>query len=56
MDPRADLRDVTALMFDFYGTEVDIQAGLTEAITPYLQQVSAHVRMLGRVVGEGGFR
>ena len=24
-------------MFDFYGTVVDMQAGLTEAITPYLQ-------------------
>ncbi|WP_028921752.1 haloacid dehalogenase type II [Pseudonocardia acaciae] len=26
-----------ALMFDFYGTVVDMQGGLTEAITPYLR-------------------
>jgi len=31
------LRDVRALMFDFYGTVVDMQGGLTKAITPYLQ-------------------
>jgi len=29
---------VTTLMFDFYGTVVDMQAGLTEAIAPYLQE------------------
>ena len=28
---------VTTLMFDFYGTVVDMQSGLTEAIAPYLQ-------------------
>ena len=27
---------VSAVMFDFYGTVVDMQGGLTEAITPYL--------------------
>jgi len=30
------LDDVEALMFDFYGTVVDMQAGLTAAIAPYL--------------------
>jgi 2-haloacid dehalogenase len=30
------LAGVTTLMFDFYGTVVDMQGGLTEAITPYL--------------------
>ncbi len=29
---------VTTLMFDFYGTVVDMQAGLTEAIAPYLKE------------------
>ena len=28
---------VSTLMFDFYGTIVDMQSGLTEAITPYLR-------------------
>jgi 2-haloacid dehalogenase len=31
------LGDVTTLMFDFYGTVVDMQSGLTEATAPYLQ-------------------
>ncbi|MFN7086015.1 MAG: haloacid dehalogenase type II [Burkholderiales bacterium] len=32
------LRDrVTVLMFDLYGTIVDMQGGLTEAVTPYLK-------------------
>lgn len=30
--------NVTTVMFDFYGTVVDMQAGLTEAITPYLEE------------------
>jgi 2-haloacid dehalogenase len=29
--------DVEVVMFDFYGTVVDMQRGLTEAITPFLQ-------------------
>lgn len=33
----ATLDGVTTVMFDFYGTVVDMQRGLTEAITPYLQ-------------------
>ena len=32
-----DLRDISTLMFDFYGTVVDMQSGLTEAIAPYLR-------------------
>jgi 2-haloacid dehalogenase len=32
----AALGNVAALMFDFYGTVVDMQAGLTAAIAPYL--------------------
>jgi 2-haloacid dehalogenase len=32
----ATIGRVKALMFDFYGTVVDIQGGLTDAITPYL--------------------
>lgn len=31
------MANVRALMFDFYGTVVDMQRGLTEAITPYLE-------------------
>jgi 2-haloacid dehalogenase len=30
------LAGITTLMFDFYGTVVDMQTGLTEAMTPYL--------------------
>jgi 2-haloacid dehalogenase len=37
-DPTEDLRTVKALMFDFYGTVVDMQSGLVRAITPYLQE------------------
>lgn len=34
----AELKDtVTVLTFDLYGTVVDMQGGLTEAVTPYLQ-------------------
>ena len=32
-----NLPGVTTVMFDFYGTVVDMQTGLTEAITPFLQ-------------------
>ena len=31
------LTGVQALMFDFYGTVVDMQSGLTEAIGPFLE-------------------
>lgn len=43
------LGGVTALMFDFYGTVVDMQSGLTEAITPYLQAKGSSLAP-GRVV------
>ena len=32
------LRPIKALMFDFYGTVVDMQGGLTNAMTPYLAE------------------
>ena len=35
----AELREtVTVLTFDLYGTVVDMQTGLTEAVTPYLRE------------------
>lgn len=43
------LDGVTALMFDFYGTVVDMQAGLTDAIRPYLQAKGSPLEP-GRVV------
>ena len=38
MTAPVDLPEVSTLMFDFYGTVVDMQAGLTEALRPYLQE------------------
>ncbi len=39
MEPAAVLRRETkVLVFDQYGTVVDIQGGLTEAVTPYLKE------------------
>jgi len=32
-----DIRHVKGVMFDFYGTVVDMQGGLTRAMTPYLE-------------------
>jgi 2-haloacid dehalogenase len=40
---------ITALMFDFYGTVVDMQSGLTEAIRPYLRGKGSTLEP-GRVV------
>ena len=40
---------VTTLMFDFYGTVVDMQGSLTRAITPYLQS-KGYTGSPGRVV------
>jgi 2-haloacid dehalogenase len=37
MDVHVPLAGVTTLMFDFYGTVVDMQTGLTETIAPYLE-------------------
>jgi 2-haloacid dehalogenase len=47
--PGDPLDGVTTLMFDFYGTVVDMQAGLTEAIAPYLQAKGSTLAP-GRVV------
>ena len=39
MEPAAVLRRATkVVLFDLYGTVVDIQGGLTEAVTPYLRE------------------
>src|SRR4051812_4632279 len=43
------LDHVTALMFDFYGTVVDMQTGLIEAIRPYLTAKGSALEP-GRVV------
>jgi len=37
-------------MFDFYGTVVDMQGGLIEAITPYLESKNYTAQPAGRVV------
>jgi 2-haloacid dehalogenase len=37
MSDMTDPRTVKALMFDFYGTVVDMQGGLVRAITPFLE-------------------
>jgi 2-haloacid dehalogenase len=37
-DPEILKREVRALVFDQYGTVVDMQGGLTEAVTPFLKQ------------------
>jgi 2-haloacid dehalogenase len=44
------LRGIQALMFDFYGTVVDMQGGLTEAITPYLAGKNYTANTPSRVV------
>src|SRR5205823_3508843 len=45
-----DLSRLTTLMFDFYGTVVDMQTGLTEAITPYLREKGYTASSPSRVV------
>ncbi len=44
------LSDVTTLMFDFYGTVVDMQGGLTAAIEPYLREKGYTANPAGRLV------
>ena len=44
------LGGVRTVMFDFYGTVVDMQRGLTEAITPYLQSKGYTASPPSRVV------
>ena len=36
--PEVLKREIKALIFDQYGTIVDMQKGLTEAVTPFLQE------------------
>ena len=51
MESNADAaRGVKALMFDFYGTIVDMQGGLTDAITPYLARKGYKANPPSRVV------
>lgn len=38
MSTHENVRGVRALMFDFYGTVVDMQGGLTEAAAPFLRE------------------
>jgi 2-haloacid dehalogenase len=49
MTDTVDLRPVQALVFDYYGTIVDMQAGLTEAIRPFLTE-KGYAGEPGRVV------
>ncbi|MEU4235573.1 haloacid dehalogenase type II [Nonomuraea sp. NPDC026600] len=44
------VRGVKALMFDFYGTIVDMQGGLIDAITPYLARKNYTANPPSRVV------
>lgn len=44
------LHGVEAVMCDFYGTVVDMQGGLTEAITPYLERKNYTANSASRVV------
>jgi 2-haloacid dehalogenase len=50
MAAEGGLAGVKALMFDFYGTVVDIQGGLTAAITPYLISKQYTANPPGRLV------
>ncbi len=44
------LAGIDTVMFDFYGTVVDMQGGLTRAITPYLEQKGYTASSPSRVV------
>ena len=37
-------REIKALAFDQYGTIVDMQKGLTEAVTPFLRRRAGRAR------------
>ena len=50
MTEQTDLSGVKALMFDFYGTVVDMQGSLTTAITPYLEAKNYTAQPPTRVV------
>lgn len=45
-----DISNVQAVMFDFYGTVVDMQGSLTRAITPYLERKDYTSNPPGRLV------
>jgi 2-haloacid dehalogenase len=49
-DQGRSLTGVTALMFDFYGTVVDTQGGLTRAVAPYLESKGYAAEPAGRIV------
>src|SRR5437763_1904935 len=50
MPASAALSQVTTLMFDFYGTVVDMQTGLSAAIAPWLESKGYTANPPGRVV------
>jgi 2-haloacid dehalogenase len=43
------MQGITVLLFDFYGTLVDMQAGLTDGLTPFLRE-RGYTGLPGRVV------
>lgn len=45
-----DLANIGTVMFDFYGTVVDMQDGLTKAITPYLKAKNYELNPPSKVV------
>lgn len=50
MTEQTDLSGVKALMFDFYGTVVDMQGSLIKAITPYLESKNYKAQPARRLV------
>ena len=42
--PEVLKREIKALVFDQYGTVVDMQKGLTEAVTPFLPRRAGTAR------------
>jgi 2-haloacid dehalogenase len=50
MAEQTDLSGVKALMFDFYGTVVDMQGSLINAITPYLESKNYTAQPANRIV------
>ena len=50
MAEQTDLTGVKALMFNFYGTVVDMQGSLIKAITPYLESKNYTAQPAGRLV------
>ncbi len=47
---KSPLSGVSTVMFDFYGTVVDMQSGLTTAITPYLAEKGYTANSASRLV------